>query len=446
MERYRVADRMNRLPVSKFTIGVCACMFIGWMCEAIDLGMTSYMLPTLSKYWGMTPDVAGWYASTCFIGMLIGSLFGGPLADKVGRKPTIMVFMVVTAVANIGLAISPSLEILFVFRAILGIGLGVQFPVAVAYISESLPASQRGRYVALYQLFLPIGMAIAALLVTCLLNHIGWQGLYWICAIPGLWFIAVWKVCPESTMWLESKGRIKEADDIMTNVWEKHAITSLEAKGKGSELAPVVSTNPPQTGKVSIIDLFKGKQLPLTILAILFMFCAQQSDYGLTTWLTTLFVSKGYTVTTSTLFVLMGILGGIPGYFLSAWGVNKVGRKWACMIACVFSGVFGILYGFSNSEIMIVIVGFLYNMGKYAVAMCFLVYMPELFSTALRASGNGLSSAGGRFGSILGAPIMAFVMTTTGSPESTFIYAAVLVFIAAILVVILGPETRNKVF
>lgn len=446
MERYRVADRMDRLPVSKFTIAVCACMFIGWMCEAIDLGMTSYMLPTLREYWGMGADLAGWYASTCFIGMFVGSLFGGPLADKIGRKPTIMIFMVVAALANVGLGLSPNLEVLFFFRAILGIGLGVQFPVAVAYISESLPASQRGKYVALYQLFLPIGMAIAALLVTCLLVPVGWQGLYFISAIPGLWFIAVWKICPESAMWLESKGRIEKADDIMTNVWEKHALDYMEAKGKGDKLPPVVPTEPPVQGKVRVIDLFRGKQLAFTILAILFMFFAQQSDYGLTTWLTTLFVSKGYTVTTSTLFVLMGILGGIPGYFLSAWGVNKLGRKWACMIACVFSGVFGILYGFASSELMIIVVGFLYNMGKYAVAMCFLVYMPELFPTAFRATGNGLSSAGGRIGSILGAPIMAFVMTTTGAPEPTFIYAAVLVFIAAVLVVALGPETRNKVF
>lgn len=443
MERYKVADRMNRLPVTGFTKLVCACMFIGWMCEAIDLGITSYMLPTLSAEWGMSTVTAGWYSSICFIGMLIGSLFGGPLADRVGRKPVIMIFMVVAGLASLGMAASPTLVLLFVFRAILGIGLGVQFPIAVAYISESLPARERGKYVALYQLFLPIGMAIAALLVTFLLEPIGWRGIYVIVAIPGLWFIAVWKICPESTMWLESKGKIEQADRIMTEVWEKHAIAHESRHGR--DLAPVVPSEEKKAAKVSFATLFKGKQLPLTILAVAFMFFAQQSDYGLTTWLTTLFVAQGFTVTQATGFIFMGILGGIPAYFLSAWAVDKFGRKQACFIACLIAGVFGILYGFSNSEIMIVVVGFFYNLGKYAVAMCFLVYMPELFETQLRSTGNGLSSAGGRLGSILGSPVMAVVFTSLGATP-TFLFAAALVLIAGVLALALGPETRNKVF
>ena len=441
MERYRVSDRMNRLPVTGFTKLVCACMFIGWMCEAVDLGITSYMLPTLREFWGMSAMVAGWYSSACFIGMLVGSLFGGPLADRVGRKPVIMAFMVVAGVASLGMALSPNIIVLFAFRSILGIGLGVQFPIAVAYISESLPASKRGKYVALYQLFLPIGMAIAALLVTFLLQPLGWRGIYALTAVPALWFIAVWKICPESAMWLESRGRTDEADKIMSDIWEAEAVKYLHNHGK--ELAPVVPTEVREQTKIKLADLFKDKQLVFTLLAILFMFFAQQSDYGLTTWLTSLFVAQGFTVTQATGFIC--ILGGIPAYFLSAWAVDKIGRKKACLMACVISGVFGILYGFSSSELMIIIVGFFYNLGKYSVAMCFLVYMPELFETQFRSTGNGLSSAGGRLGSILGAPIMAWVFTAFGATP-TFVFAAGLVLIAGVLAVVMGPETRDKVF
>lgn len=435
---------MNRLPVTGFTKLVCACMFIGWMCEAIDLGITSYMLPTLSEYWGMSKMVAGWYASACFVGMLIGSLVGGPLADRRGRKSIIIIFMIVSGLSSLGMALSPTIEVLFAFRFILGIGLGVQFPIAVAYISENLPASKRGKYVALYQLFLPIGMAIAALLALALLEPLGWRGIYVVTAIPGLWFIAVLKICPESAIWLEAKGRFDEADEIMETVWEKHAIDLLAKSGE--ELAPV---QPPKGDEAAVAkksrlsDLFRGKQGIFTMLAIVFMFCSMQSDYGLTTWLSSLFVAKGFTVTKAIGFIFVGILGGIPGYFLSAWAVDKLGRKQASFIACLITGVFGILYGFSNSEIMIIVMGFFYNMGKYAVAMCFLVYLPELFETQNRAAGNGLGSAGGRLGAILGAPIMAWIFASFG-PTATFVFASALVLVGGVLALIVGPETRNK--
>lgn len=443
MGRIRVSDRMNRLPVTGYTKLVCACMFIGWMCEAIDLGITGYMLPTISEYWGMSTMVAGWYSSACFVGMFIGSLVGGPIADWKGRKPIIVIFMIVSGCASLGMALAPTIEILFALRFVLGIGLGVQFPVAVAYISENLPSRKRGKYVALYQLFLPIGMALAALLALGLLEPLGWRGIYALTAVPGLWCIAVLKICPESAIWLEAKGRTEEADRVMEEVWEKKAAAYLAAKGE--YLAPVVPTQveAAPAGRAKLSDLFHGKQGVLTFLAFAFMFCSMQSDYGLTTWLSTLFVAKGFAITKAIGFIFIGILGGIPGYFLSAWGVEKFGRKQASFIACLATGVFGILYGFSNSEIMIIVMGFFYNMGKYAVAMCFLVYLPELFETQNRAAGNGLGSAGGRLGAILGAPLMAWIFSSFG-PTSTFVYAAVLVLVGGVLALALGPETRDK--
>jgi len=431
---------MNRLPVTGFTRLVCGVIFIGWMCEAIDLGITSFMLPTIREVFGMEATVAGSFSSIGFVGMLVGSLFGGPLADRIGRKPVIMVFMIVQGIGGLALALAPTVEFLFAARFVLGLGLGTQFPVAVAYLSESIPSSKRGRYVALFQLFLPIGMAIAALTVAIALEPLGWRWVYGIVVTTVFWVIAVWKLCPESALWLESRGRLEEADKVVT-MWEAKARAVLP----GGELDPVVHVEQERVSKSSYRDLFKGKQLLYTAVIVICFFLNMQSDYGLTTWLTSLFVSKGLTVTTATWFVGIGILGGIPAFFIASWAVEKIGRKKACALACLITFIFGFLYGLSNTEIMIIVIGFFYNMGKYMIAMTFLVYMPELFETKLRSSGNGLASAGGRLGAILGAIIMAWIFTSFGD-VATFGYAATLVLVAGLLVLIFGKETKGKIF
>ena len=290
----------------------------------------------------------------------------------------------------------------------------------------------------LYQLMTPIGFTVAGIVTVLVLPHFDWRGVYFFEALPALFIIGIIKICPESPLWLETQGRIDEAEVICARI-EKHAIE------KHGELPEPVPNPHRDEKKGKYRDLFTKKYIGLVILCFFIWFISMFSDYGLTTWLTTILTQKGFDVVKSTGFVTVGILGGIPAWFFVTWSAKKLGRKKTFLISGICTALFGILYGASGSVVTLVVFGIMYQFGKYANAMCLALYTPELYETNIRAAGNGLATSWGRFGSIVGPIILAMMMDNLGSNMTMYI-ATGLVIIPGLLVFLFGPETKDKTF
>lgn len=436
-EAFTIADRMNRIPTSPHTRLIIFFVFVGWFAECIDLGGTSYLLPTIREYFGMDAAMGGLYSSICFVGMFIGALTAGAVSDRIGRKKTIVAAMSVWGVAGFLLVLSPNVVYLFAVRFVLGLGLGAQFPVAMGYVSEIVSGAERPKYLTAYQLMAPIAFAFAGFLTVMILPHFDWRGVYLAEALPALFIIGIIKVVPESPLWLESKGHMAKAEAICLKFENEYE----RAHGP---LPAVVSVERPSE-KASLKDLFGRKYLKSTVVICLVWFISMFSDYGLTTWLTTILIEKGFDVVASTGFVAIGILGGIPAWFATSWAAKKFGRKKAFLAAGLWTAVFGIAYGASTSVVMLIVLGVMYQFGKYANCMLDALYTPELYETSIRGTANGLATSAGRLGSIFGPVIMSFIMTNLGG-QVTMYFAAALVVVPGLLVFLFGPETKNKVF
>lgn len=436
-QKYSIADRMNRIPTSPHTVVIIFFVLMGWFAETIDLGGTSFLMPTIREYFDMDATTGGYYSSACFAGMFIGAIAAGRIADKIGRKKTIVGSMVIWGIAGFALVFSPNIYYLFAMRFILGVGLGAQFPVALSYLSEIVCGKERPKYMTLYQLMTPVGFAVAGVLTVLILPHFDWRGVYLAEALPALFIIGIIKTCPESPLWLEAKGRIDEAEEICSRFEREY-----EAKhGPLPEVVPI----PRVESKGSFKDLFDKKYLKVTILCFFVWFISMFSDYGLTTWLTTILIEKGFDVVASTGFVTIGILGGIPAWFFATWSAKKFGRKKTFLIAGLCTSIFGIVYGAATSLVTLIVFGILYQFGKYLNAMMMALYTPELYETSIRTTGNGLATSWGRLGSIIGPIILAGVMTSFGAYTTMYI-AAAMVIIPGLLVFLFGPETKDKVF
>ena len=436
-EKHSIADRMNRIPTSKHTTLIIFFVLMSWFAECIDLGGTSYLLPTIREYFGMDATTGGYYSSICYLGMFIGAIVAGRIADKIGRKKTMVICMAIWGIAGFALVVSPNIYYLFAMRFILGLGLGAQFPVALSYMSEIVSGADRPRFMTLYQLMAPVGFAVAGVMTVLILPHFDWRGVYLAEALPALFIIGIIKVCPESPLWLEAKGDYDTANAICTK-FEEEAIAH-----HGS--LPEVVAIPRVEEKASFKDLFSKKYLRVTILCFFIWFISMFSDYGLTTWLTTILMEKGFDIVSSVGFVTIGIFGGIPAWFFVSWAAKKLGRRWTFLIAGIITSVFGIIYGASTSLVMLIIFGIMYQFGKYANAMCLALYTPELYDTNIRTTGNGLATSWGRLGSIVGPVILAGIMTSFGVYTTMYI-AAAMVIIPGLLVFIFGPETKDKRF
>lgn len=433
------AERMNRIPASRHTKEIIFFVFVGWFAECIDLGGTSYLLPTIREFFDMSTALGGYYSSICFIGMFIGALFAGRIADKVGRKKTVVCAMTIWGIAGFLLVFSPNIVYLFAVRFVLGLGLGAQFPVAMSYVSEIVCAAERPKYMTMYQLMAPLAFAFAGLLTVLILPHFDWRGVYLAEALPALFIIGIIKVVPESPLWLESVGRHDEADEICSRFEAEY----MAHHGELPEVVPAVHASSEE--KASFRDLFGKKYLKSTIVICCVWFISMFSDYGLTTWLTTILVEKGFSIVSSTGFVAVGILGGIPAWFATSWATKKFGRKKVFLVAGIWTAVFGSIYGMSGSVTALIVFGALYQFGKYANCMLDALYTPELYETGIRGAGNGLGTACGRLGSIFGPIIMAFIFSAVGA-DMTVAIATGLVIVPGLIVFLFGPETKDKVF
>ncbi len=439
VQRHSVADRMERLPVTGYHRLVCALIFITWASCSMNMTGANFTLPLVINHFGFTTMEGGYFSSAAFAGMLIGSLVSGVLADKFGRKWVATALVFVWGVGSVGTGFMNSLETLLACRVIAGIGMGAMTPILVAYISEIIPTAKRPKYITLYMLIGAVGVVTACLITMFFANGLGWRAVYWLEGAFGLTFLLIAFFIPESAMWLESKGRLDEADKIVER-WEMKAKAHLG----GAELPEVIDRPRAEVAKGKLTDLFTKKYAKIIVAGFVWFFCCMAFDFGLNAWITTLLMSKGFDVISSVAFSALGQLGALPAAFCVTWISNHIGRRWSVMVGAILAALFAYVYGLSTTVIMVAALSILFQFGRAVLSQASTAYLPELFETSLRSTGNGLLLAFGRIGGIAGPIIMASAMSAFGM-NGAFFVAAGLALVCGLSVLLFLPETKGKV-
>mgnify|MGYP004471786709 CR=1 FL=1 len=438
-QRHSVADRMERLPVTATHRFICALIFITWASCSMNMTGTNFTLPLVINDFGFSNMEGGYFSSAAFAGMLVGSLVSGVLADKFGRKWVSAALVVVWGIGSVGTGFMNSLETLLACRVIAGIGMGAMTPILVAYISEIIPTAKRPKYITLYMLIGAAGVVAACLITMFFANGLGWRAVYWLEGAFGLTFLLIACFVPESAMWLETKGRLDKADEIVA-WWEDKARASLN----GAELPEVIDRPRPNVAKGKLTDLFTKKYIKIVAAGFVWFFCCMAFDFGLNAWITSLLMSKGFDVIRSVAFSALGQLGALPAAFCVTWISNHIGRRWSVMVGAVLAALFAYVYGLASTVVMVAALSILFQFGRAILSQASTAFLPELFETSLRSTGNGLLLAFGRIGGIAGPIIMAWSMTTFGM-NGAFIVAACLALVCGLSVLLFLPETKGKV-
>lgn len=146
-------QRLENLPVSRFHYELLIVTGLGWMFDAMDTGIIAFVLPTLAKAWALSPQEMGLIGSMGLVGMAVGAVFAGELADRFGRKRMFMATLVLYSVATGLCSLAWSFNVLLFFRFLVGFGLGGQLPVAVTLVTEYAPPKVRGRFIVLLESF-----------------------------------------------------------------------------------------------------------------------------------------------------------------------------------------------------------------------------------------------------------------------------------------------------
>jgi len=380
---------------------------VGWLFDAMDVGILSFVITALAVDWDLTKSQMGWIGSINSIGMAVGALAFGIFADKVGRKQVFMWTLILFSVASGISAFTTTLIAFMVLRFFVGMGLGGELPVASTLVSESVEAKERGRVVVLLESFWAAGWLIAALISYFVIPTWGWRVALLLTAIPAVYAIYLRWHLPDSPQFT----------------------AKVEAKKRSIFL--------------NIRDVWSKKYARSTLMLWVLWFTVVFSYYGMFLWLPSVMVGKGFDMITSFKYVLIMTLAQLPGYFTAAWFIEKFGRKFVLVSYLIGTAVSAFIFG--NAETMAVLLTsgmFLsfFNLGAWGALYA---YTPEQYPAIIRGTGAGMAAAVGRIGGIFG-PLLVGSLLTAGY-DIGFIFAIFCgaIIIGVIGVVFLGTETKQ---
>ena len=410
------AERLNRLPFGREHGKLLVGSGIGWALDAMDVGLISYVMAALAATWKLENTQLSWIGSIGFVGMMIGASVGGLLADRLGRRNVFALTLLVYGLATGAAAFSVGVAMLIVLRFIVGLGLGAELPVASTLVSEFAPQRIRGRMVVWLESFWAVGWIIAALLGYFLVPKEpgGWPGWRWallVGIVPAFYALVVRQGLPESVRFLESKGRLAEAERSV-RLFEKHSNVVPDAEFEVAVTQTLLSIEPSQT-KISIFSPLLRKR---TIALWSVWFFVNLSYYGAFTWLPTLLFRQGHSLVRSFEYTLIITLAQLPGYAVAAWLIEKWGRRPTLATFLLGSGIAAGLFGLQNSTAGILLAGMalsFFNLGAWGALYAI---GPEIYPTAMRGTGTGAAAAAGRVAAIIAPLGVPFLLAGGGSP------------------------------
>jgi putative MFS transporter len=441
-ESKKIIARLDNLPLSRFHYKMLFVNGLAWAFDAFDVGIVTFIVTALTKDWGLTAGQIGVLLSSGMVGMIVGAFLSGPLADKYGRKAVFKWTLLIFSLFSLLCAFAWDFTSLIIFRFLVGVGLGGETPVVTSLLGEFIPAQNRGKVQGLLNCFWAVGWIAATAVSYYVIPAVGWRWAFVAGALPALYVWVIRQHLPESPRWLASQGHYEEAAIIMNDIESVVSKTHKLVPVTEEDVKKVVDINPRPIG-----DLFKKKYLKTTVMLWSLWFMGMFGYYGLFSWMPTLLVKAGHSMVKSFQYVLFLQLAYIPNQILSAYLMDKVGRKKLLVGNLFFSAVatvvFGIALGNQLSTSEVIILGLLTSFFVSGVWGITYTYTPELYPTGIRATGTSWASTCSRFGSMSAPLVIGYSLNLIGV-AGVYGIVAVAFGLACIAVLTMGIETKGK--
>src|SRR6266571_483848 len=190
---------------------------LGGILYGFDMGVIAAALVYVRESFKLSTVMQELVVSVVLVGAMGGALGGGAIADRIGRRATLLWGAVLFLAGSVLAFAAPSVVLLIVARALLGIAIGFTSVTAPVYVSELAPPQSRGMLIGLYQFALTVGIALADLVGYWLANQQAWRLMFGIAAVPTVLFLAVILTVPESPRWLFAHDRPEDAESVLNS-------------------------------------------------------------------------------------------------------------------------------------------------------------------------------------------------------------------------------------
>jgi AAHS family 4-hydroxybenzoate transporter-like MFS transporter len=380
------------------TIALCS---LASLLDGYDIQALGLSIPSIAKDFGVAPTVLSFAVSASLIGMAVGAILLGPLGDRFGRKPMLVVFLLLIGVTTIGVITSSGAAPLAIWRFFSGLGMGAIIPVAIAIVAEAAPLTRMTALITMMIACSPIGSFVAGFAAPHIEPEFGWRGIFGfggvLTLIAGL---AIWLALP-------SGSPVK------------------------SELKPNVSS------------LFTPEYRARTVLLWVIFAVNLFVTYSLISWLPTVLSAAGWAKAEAQRATGLMSLGGVCGGLAMAWVADKGRAVPMLATAYVMSAGLFVMFVIGPGEkgewlALLALIG----AGAIGSQMALGSFSASFYPNKIRATGLGWSGGIGRIGAIIGPLVMAMLLKHSIASGAILALLMIPMLISAICVIFLGRAIR----
>jgi len=450
-----IIARLEDAPLTSWQIKLRLVVGTATFFNAFEVLAIAYALPALKAQWHLSQGQSGFLLSALFVGEIIGALVFGIIAETRGRRTALIGCTALYSVMSLAASLALDYYWLVAARLLTGIGLGAEVPIAVTYISEIAKARGRGRFVLLYELVFPLGLLAGALLGWWFILHFGWRPFLAIGALPAVLVLPMMiRLVPESPRWLVYRGRLSEADAIVRRIEGASAasMTATSAWPGATEVHVTSSSGKPNERPTFpfsfaiLKGLFSKGYGRRTVTLWTMYFCCFFMNYGLVTWLPSLYQGLfQLSLSDSLRNALITQAAGFSGTLTAALAIDLVGRRiWFSTAFLLAAAAFLNLGANGLESVNHMLVGgciSFYFVSTISIGM--ILYAPELYPTRMRVIGVSLGYAVSILAGIMAPMVVGLIVDTAGLGVIFAIFAG-LGALAGATCLIFAVETRNR--
>ncbi len=394
---------MGRLQIVAVTI----CVLLNAL-DGFDVLSISFASPGIAAEWGIDRGVLGIVLSMELIGMALGSIVIGPYADRYGRRPTILLCLIMMAGGMLMAAYAGSVTELSVYRFVTGIGIGGMLAATNAMTAEYANARFRNLSVIVMATGYPVGVIVGGSIASALLASYDWRSVFLFgAAATALFFPVVWFLLPESIEYLSERrppGALARIN------------RTLERMGHG----PVEALPDATPASAGIQQLISGKLLKVTTLLTVAYFAHIMTFYFILKWIPKLVADMGFHPSEAGGVLVWANVGGATGSIVLGLLTQRFSVSGLLTGALLGAAVTVTIFGQGQADLtQLALVAGLAGMFTNSAIVAMYATFAESFPTELRASGTGFVIGIGRGGAALGPIVAGFMF------EADFTLAAV---------------------
>jgi len=429
-----------------FVARVSAIAGLGGILYGYDMGIIAAALIFVRTSFHLTPRTEEVVVSIVLVGAMLGALLGGTLADRIGRRATLIWAAGIFLVGSLLAPLAPNVGTLLAARLLLGFAIGFTSVTAPVYVSELAAPGSRGRLIGLYQFALTLGIAIADLVGYALASSHGWRLMFGLGAVPAIVFALLVFTVPESPRWLVSRGRVAEATTVLETYTDRAGaalfladIQSALRLAAGADHRWRALLSPAVRGSLFIAVGFTVLQQVTGVNTVIyygpqiFLLAGVSSDKAAI--FATLLVAITNVLATLIALALVDRAGRKPLLYVGITGMAlSLGT-----LSFAFAHLSGPHLGFiSTACLMVYIVAFAASMGPIAW-----ILVAEVFPLRVRARGVAAASLGSGLSNFFVSLTFLSLLHTAGSARTFALYAVACV-LTLLFVRFVVPETRGR--